>query len=50
MIQLVENALERRANLIEVVLYELGKEGFDIIDDGQGIDEKEFDKDYVKCL
>eukprot|EP00347_Sterkiella_histriomuscorum_P000590 403375263 len=46
-IQLVENALERGAKYIEVCLYQLGKEGFDVIDNGRGIDENEFTDDYV---
>eukprot|EP00347_Sterkiella_histriomuscorum_P004478 403360311 len=48
--QLVENSVERNAKKIEVRLYDQGKLGFDIIDDGEGIEEQEFDNDYVKCM
>jgi DNA mismatch repair ATPase MutL len=44
----MENAIEMQANNIEIKLYSLGIFGFDIIDDGYGIHESDFDV-YVKC-
>ena len=36
---------------IEVRLIQKGSYGFDVIDDGEGIPEKEFDnKDYARCM
>ncbi|CDW74833.1 mismatch repair endonuclease pms2-like [Stylonychia lemnae] len=48
--QLLENSLERSANNIEIRLYDGGKNGFDVIDDGVGIEEEDFTDDYVKCM
>jgi DNA mismatch repair ATPase MutL len=43
--------LERGARYIEVHLYEKGIQGFDIVDDGHGIPEREFDdKNYARCM
>ncbi len=50
MSQLIENALEWKAQYIEVHLYEKGIQGFDLIDDGEGIPEREFDNEYAKCM
>ncbi|CDW77650.1 dna mismatch repair protein [Stylonychia lemnae] len=47
--QLVENAVHSQAKKIEVRLIMQGKFGFDIIDDGSGIPETEFD-DLCKCF
>jgi len=49
-VQLVENALERKSDYVEVILYQQGKEGFDVLDSGNGIDEKDFDNEYLKCM
>eukprot|EP00347_Sterkiella_histriomuscorum_P000587 403375275 len=46
--QLVENSIHMQAKKIEVRLIMQGKLGFDIIDDGFGIPESEFD-DLCKC-
>jgi DNA mismatch repair ATPase MutL len=41
-VQLVENAVyERKATKIEIRFLKMAAEGFDIIDDGQGIPETE---------
>lgn len=41
--QLIENAIHRNAKTIEIKLIQKGTFGFDITDDGFGIDETEFD-------
>lgn len=39
--QLLENSLERGASHVDIHLFEKGVSGFDIIDDGEAIPEKE---------
>ncbi|CDW73097.1 dna mismatch repair protein [Stylonychia lemnae] len=46
----MSNLQERKAQHIEIRLYEKGIQGFDIIDDGIGISENEFKSDYVRCM
>ena len=49
--QMLENALERWAKYIEVHLHEKGVQGFDVVDDGDGIPEREFDdKNYARSM
>ena len=48
---MLENALERGARYIDIHLYEKGIQGFDVVDDGEGIPEREFDdKNYARCM
>jgi hypothetical protein len=42
--QLLENALESQAKKVEVRFIKMGMEGFDVIDDGLGIEESEFER------
>jgi DNA mismatch repair ATPase MutL len=49
--QMLENSLERWAKYIEIHLFEKGILGFDVVDDGDGIPEKEFeDKNYARSM
>ena len=47
--QLVENAVEMKPKRIEVRLVQKGSVGFDVIDDGHGIHESEFDN-LCRCF
>jgi hypothetical protein len=47
MIQLLENSVDSGATRVECRFIRMGAEGFDVIDNGQGIKEEDF-ADYVK--
>jgi DNA mismatch repair protein PMS2 len=47
--QFLENSLENNAKQIEVRLFNFGSEGFDVIDDGDGIREEDFET-LPECL